>query len=522
MREAIVWSHDLLSPDEQRLFRRLAVFEGGASLGAITAIAGWPADPDDASHVVDLVSALVDHNLVTPTDTPDDEEPRIEMAGVIRELALERLATSGEAAATRDAHAAVCLTLALEGETHMVREVVPAWLDLLEREHANFRAALAWTLRDDAGLERAAQGAQLAGALWLFWYYHSHLAEGRAWLERALAMPGGIPNPARGRLLLGLGTILHFLGEPERARKVLLDGLRVLLDVGDLSGAAYALSGIGTIAEDIGLYAKAAEAFTEANALFTRLDDHVNIAVTRHHLGVVALGQGDLPLALERLEDALALARHERDPWSTAASLSYLGLVRGSSGDLEGAADALREALALYRQLGTTERTVGTIQRVAVLAVARRDLATAVRLFAATDVLVANLGIIQALPERDIYERALADAERRLPAARRETEAARGAELSLEEALADAERLVQTVDRPRRAVPPERPDAAGLSPREREVLRLMVDGASNDEIAAALNVSRRTAAQHVGSILGKLGASNRTAATMIAMRRGLV
>ena len=93
---------------------------------------------------------------------------------------------------------------------------------------------------------------------------------------------------------------------------------------------------------------------------------------------------------------------------------------------------------------------------------------------------------------------------------------------ALEEALADAEHVLQTVDRPRRAVPPERPDATGLSPREREVLRLMVDGASNDEIATALNVSRRTAAQHVGSILGKLGASNRTAATMIAMRRGLV
>jgi non-specific serine/threonine protein kinase len=474
----------------------------------------------DASRVDDLVSTLVEHNLVTPTDTPDDEEPRIEMAGVIRELALERLAASNEDAATRDAHAAVFLALALEGETHMVGGVETAWLDLLEREHANFRAALAWTLRDDAGLERATRGAQLAGALWLFWYYHSHLTEGRAWLERALAMPG-IPDLARGRLQLGLGTIMHFLGEPQRAREVLVDGLRVLLDVGDLTGAAYALSGIGTIAEDIGLYAEAAEAFTEANALFRRLDDSVNIAVTQHHLGVVALGQGDLPLAIERLEGSLALARRERDPWSTAASLSYLGLVRGSSGDVEGAADALREALALYRELGTTERTVGTIRRVAVLAVTRRDLPTAVRLFAATDALAADLGIIQALPEREIYDRALADAERRLPAARRETEATRGTQLSLEEALADAERLVETVDR-RRVVTPERPDATGLSPREREVLRLLVDGASNDEIAAALNVSRRTAAQHVGSILGKLGASNRTAATTIALRRGLV
>lgn len=524
MRAAISWSHGLLSDAEQRLFRRLAVFEGGASLGAVAAVADWPADAAtrDASAAVDLLSTLVDHHLVVPVEADPDGETRIEMAAVIRELALEMLAASGEEAAIRDAHAGIFLALATEGETHLVREVDPDWLDRLERDHANFRAALVWSLREGANAETTTRGARLAGTLWLFWYYHSHLAEGRAWLERALATPGGIPDPARGRVLLGLGTILHFLGEPEHARAVLVEGLRVLMRLGDSSGAAYALTGIGNIAEAIGRYADAAEAFTEAHALFTRLDDQVNIAVAEYHLGVVAIGQGDMALAIERLEGALALSRREGDPWNTAASLSCLGLVRGLSGDVADAADALAEALSLYRQLGTTERIVEVLRRVAVLAGARRDAPAAVRLFAAAGALGASLGIAPALPEREMYERALDGAERLLPAARREREEAAGAELSLDAAMDEASRQLAASRLRHEAEPEGRPDSAGLSRRELEVLRLMVEGGSNDEIAAALSVSRRTVAQHVGAILAKLDASNRTAATTIALRRGLV
>ena len=521
MREAISWSHELLSPEEQRMFRRLAVFEGGASLGAISAVAGSLNGADAGDAVVDLVSALVDHNLVTPVETADDEEPRIDIAGAIRELALERLSASDEESAVRDAHAAHFVDLALEGESHMVREVVPAWLDLLERDHANFRAALAWTLRDDADLDRFARGGRIAGALWLFWYYRGHLVEARAWLKRALAR-SGLPDLIHGKLLLGLGMILHFSGEPERAREVLIDGLDLLRAGGDLSGAAYALTGLGNIAEDIGHYDGAAEAFAEANALFTQLGDDVNVAITHYHLGVVAVGEGDLSRAVALFEDALARSGQTGDPWSTAASLSYLGLVRAWSGDVDGATGALREALALYRHLGSPERTVDAIQRVAVLATAQHSWAAATRLFAACDTLGAELGLIKALPEREIYAQAQDKALQALPPARGERERDSGAKLSLQAALAEAEDLLDPADHPSVSGRGEHSEQFGLSPREREVLRLMADGASNDEIAEALHLSRRTAAQHVGSILAKLDASNRTAATTIALRKGLV
>jgi non-specific serine/threonine protein kinase len=524
MRAAIAWSHGLLMEAEQRLFRRLSVFEGGASLGAIAAIASWPAEATgrDAIDPVDLLSSLVDHHLVVPVETGSDGETRVEMAAVIRELALEQLADHGEEATIRDAHAVIFLALATEGETHLVHEVDPDWLDRLERDHANFRAALSWSLRDGADAETAARGARLAGTLWLFWYYHSHLAEARTWLERALAVPGGIPDAAKGRVLLGLGTILHFLGRPDHARAVLVDGLRLLLRLGDVSGAAYALTGIGNIAQAIGRYEDATDAFTEARALFAQLDDQVNIAVAEYHLGVVALGQGDRSLAAERLEGALALSRREGDPWNAAASLSCLGLVHAVSGDVQDAADALAEALALYRQMGTTERMVETLRRVAVLASARRDFPAVVRLLAAASALGATLGIAPSLPEREMYEAALAEAGRRLPAARREREAAAGGALSLDAAMDEASRQTAAARERPEPVTTGRSGTAGLSQREVDVLRLMVEGRSNDEIASELSVSRRTVAQHVGAILAKLGASNRTAATTIALRRGLV
>jgi non-specific serine/threonine protein kinase len=524
MRAAIAWSYGLLTPAEQRLFLRLAVFEGGASLEAVEAIAVRPDHdvPPDAAHAIDLLSTLVDHHLVDSTETPADSgETRIEMAGTLRELAQELLAASGEEAAIRDAHAEIYLALAREGETHLVREVEPAWLDRLELDHANFGAALAWTLRDGGGPGSAATGAEMAGALWLFWYYHSHLTEGRTWLERALATPM-LPTPARAHALLGLGTLLHFHGEPERAREVLVEGLGLLRELGDLSGVAYALTGLGNIAEDVGRYEGATEAFTEAHALFSRLDDQVNIAVTRYHLGIVAVGQGDLPRATEQLEGALALSRRLGDPWNTAGALSYLGLVRGSTGNTAGAVDALDEALALYRQLGTTERILEVLRRVAVLLAERRHAAPALRLYAAADAHGYRIGSLPALPERDLYEAALARAARRLPALDREREAAIGSGLTLEAAMADAARWLDTL----RQTPPQEqradPGPSGLSQREMEVLRLIVDGATNEEIAARLGIAQRTAAQHVAAILGKLGVSNRTAATTIALRRGLV
>jgi predicted ATPase len=159
LRAGIAWSYDLLSTDEQRLFRRLAVFAGGCTLAAAEAI-----DPDGAPATLDLVAALVDRSLLQPV-TADGGEPRLAMLETIGEYALERLEAGGEALVTRRAHAAWFRSLAEHAQPGLRGPDQQHWRDVLEADLDNLRAALGWTL-GAADPEDANQGVLLVGALW--------------------------------------------------------------------------------------------------------------------------------------------------------------------------------------------------------------------------------------------------------------------------------------------------------------------------------------------------------------------
>ena len=535
MRDAIAWSYGLLQPHEQALLRRLAVFAGGFTLTAAEQIGDWMADGSvetepgmsragSAQLTIDTLSSLVDQSLVQRVHpTIDSPEPRFELLGVIGEYAHEKLGESGEEAASRDAHAAIFQALAAEGETHLVREVDLAWLDRLEADHANLRNALAWSLIERQTPAAATRGVEIAGSLWLFWYYHSHLVEGRAWLERALAVPAPTPAPARAKAMVGLGTLLHYLGEHPGAMAVLADGVALLRELSDRSGTAYALTALGNVAEDDGRFDEATAYFTEANALFAEIGDQVNVAVTLYHLGVVAVGQDNLQLAMERLDEALALSRHMADPWSTAASLGYRGLVQAGLGEVRDAAAALGEALGLYVQLGTTERIAEILRRVAVLSSMRGKHAPALRLFAAADSLGQSIGVTQALPERTVYERAIAAARKGLPPSDQEAAWESGTARSMAEAISEAELMIQQcIESEEHQHTPQAAHQVNLTAREMDVLRLIVDGKTDSDVATALFISRRTATTHVGRIYAKLGVSSRSGAVAYALRHGLV
>jgi predicted ATPase/DNA-binding CsgD family transcriptional regulator len=516
MRDAIAWSHDLLNDDEKILFRRLGVFDGGFTLEAAEAVA------DMGEDVLAGVAALAANSLLDRVDG-DEEGPRFGMLETIREYALERLAECGEDVSIRARHASWYLALAEQTEIHLLREVEAAWLDRLEADGDNLRGALTWTL--SSGSEPATReiGLRLAGALWLFWYYHSHLSEGRHWLEHALASNLSAPDAARAKAMVGLGTLAHAQGDESRPLVLLAEGIALLRALGDQWSTAFALSVRGNLAEDAGHYVEAATLFAEANALFDEAGDQVNVAVTLYHLGVVAFGQEHLEQAEARLEEALQLSRGVHDPWGSASSLAYLGLVRSVRGDLDGAAEALREALDLFVRVGSTERIADVLCRVAVWARARGEPVPALRLFAAAETLGTRIGAVQALPERAIYERVLSVFERAMVPDEFAAAMAEGRELSLEQAVAEAAALMgsqRAFSLPgveRATAQPE-----GLTPREVDVLRLLAEGQSNTDIAEALCISRRTASTHVQHIYDKLGVSSRAAAATWAVRHGLV
>src|SRR5215211_3342185 len=215
LRDTIAWSHDLLAQPERILFRRLSVFVGGWTLEAAEAIAAV-----DAGETVDAfqgLASLVDQSLVDEWPTPDAiaGEPRYGMLETIREFAAEQLAASGEIIEAEHAFEAFLIARAEVAEAGLSSPEQPKWLERLEAEHDNLRAALSRILDRGEG----AVALRLAPRLWRFWWLRGYPKEGRSWLERALAAASSADAALRARAEFGLGKLCSDLGDYTAADK---------------------------------------------------------------------------------------------------------------------------------------------------------------------------------------------------------------------------------------------------------------------------------------------------------------
>jgi predicted ATPase/class 3 adenylate cyclase len=238
LRAAVDWSHDLLSDAERILFRRLSVFAGGFDLEAAE-----KACRDDAlagDDILDLLSALVDKSLVV-ADVEEDGSVRHRLHETLRQYAQEKLIVAVEEDEARDRHLAYFGDLSERAYTNAGRaDPTPAWLDRLEREHDNYRAALAWA-RD----HHSSEFVQLIGALSsLWWLRASHLSEGREWLGAALTSLQG-PPAAIARALVGASLLASWQADPVSAQRLATDGLALWREIGDELGEAFALEALG-------------------------------------------------------------------------------------------------------------------------------------------------------------------------------------------------------------------------------------------------------------------------------------
>src|SRR5918993_70569 len=226
LRNAIEWSYGLLDEGEKMLFARLGVFSGGATLEAMEAVCD--AEGDLPTDVFDGASSLLDKSLLRQEEGAGGE-PRFVMLETIHEFANVKLEGSGEAEAVRRAHAEYFLALAEEAEPMLWGAEDAAWLDRLEPEHDNVRAALAWAIeRGEAEL-----GLRLAGALRPFWYARGHFDEGKRWLEAVLAKGReGTPVAARTKALEGLSWLADAQGDLDRAEAAAEEGLQLSTKAG--------------------------------------------------------------------------------------------------------------------------------------------------------------------------------------------------------------------------------------------------------------------------------------------------
>ena len=224
LRELIAWSYDLLTADEQRLWRKLAVFVGGCSMEAAQAVC----DPDDEFVVEIDVESLIDKSLVNvglqPTSSsaskmlsPDEREPRISMLDTLREYALEQLVANGESVELHARYSQWCAALAEEAEPEFRGPNLERWLTRLDVEQNNFRGALEHCL--EGGPELAPTALRLGAALWFFWYERGYLSEARNWLQQALDTDTAGDSNARGGALVGASVIARQQKQLDEARR---------------------------------------------------------------------------------------------------------------------------------------------------------------------------------------------------------------------------------------------------------------------------------------------------------------
>lgn len=390
MRRVIGGSYDLLHEAEQALFRRLAVFTGGCTLDAVETIcrAGETHDSD----VLNALESLVDKSLLRVEEPPrgarQDDAPRFTMLETIREFALEQLAESAEEYALRGRHAAYYLALAERAERGWSSPEQAAWLDRLEREHSNLRAALRFA--HESG--EAEMGLRLAGALWRFWYMHGHMAEGYTQVTRLLALDHGAAPTVRAKALNAAGVLAYGQGHLAAAAAYYEQSLALRRALGDRPGIAASLNNVGILARKQRDLARARALYEESLSIKHDGNDTAGIAVTLHNLAGIARDEGEYERATALLNESLALRRAVGDRWGIGLTLSVLGQVALKQGDWRTARRLLDESLAIKRELGDTAGITLSLRYLAEVAWSRGDLGRAAALYRESLALLRILG----------------------------------------------------------------------------------------------------------------------------------
>jgi predicted ATPase len=345
LRALIDWSYDLLSESERSLLRRLSVFTGGWTSEAAEAVCagegmeGW--------EVLDRLTALVEKSLVVYEE--HSGEPRYRLLETVRLYSRDRLLEVEGSGEGRGRHRDYFLRLAEATEPHLPGPNPAPWLDRLEKEHDNLRAALAWSLEREEG----AEGLRLAGALARFWDMRGHPAEGRGWLAGTLSLAAARePDAIRAKALFGAGLLAYRLGDFPAARVFWAESLAIRRHLGDQRGAAEVLDARPDLASTWEQHEPATWALLEENlAAWRELGDPQGIAGALTHMGVGSAARGE-EAARSLYEEALALYRELGNRRREADILDELGLLAFKQGDCSSARALHEQSLKIRRELG--------------------------------------------------------------------------------------------------------------------------------------------------------------------------
>jgi predicted ATPase/DNA-binding CsgD family transcriptional regulator len=559
LHDMLEWSHRLLEPAEQRLFRRLSAFRGSFSLAATEAVC---ADDELASgEVLDLLFGLVDRSLVQVLDRRDEpeggDEPRYRLLTALHQYAALKLEESGEASLIRERHARYFSSLAELAQFGLAGADQIRWLERIALEHDNLTEALHWKLA-----QSAEEAARLAALLWPFWYQRGYYHEARTWFEQTLTTPDEMTRPALADALTKAGEVAFLQCDYEVAIAHLQGALALIDELGDRRAAAAALQRLGSIAREQGRYDEARELHQRTLIICQELGDRRGVAASQNYLGFVAWLSGDAvagetlcgaalsafeesgnledtavtlvslgasalyrdepQLAADRLREALAISRRLGFQEGIAWSLHMLAIAQRRRRRVgREQALMLRDALLVHRQLGDRWRVASVLEEIAGSLLAGQDPRLAAEILSGADALRERLGT--PIPPAEIADRdaAVTRLRRRLNDASFEAAAVDGRARALDRTI---DLAVEAIDGETAAVSGASGSDTGpiLTVRELAVLELLTQGATNREIAASLYISPSTAGVHVSNILRKLGAKRRVDAAGLAHTLGLL
>jgi len=507
IRATVTWSVDLLAPAERELWVWMGVWEGGFTLEAMESLVARIAGPRDVAAVID---SLLRHGLLRSTANGLGE-PRFAMLETTRELAVEHLDRDARVAEVRDAHAALIAEFCAQAEPGLHGHDAGPWIQRVEGELANVRAALRWDL-EQRNVTRAAASA---GHLAWFWSDPPHISEGRSWCEAILAAAdSGVPARSRATIHDTLSMLADWQGDGVVVRDHAERALALWRELGDDDWAAGAMYLLGSSNYGDNNLDEAARWFEEGHTL-ARARNHPwlngGFAVQR---GNIARDRGELEDAVRFQEAGLRAWRAAGYVYFESRALEALGLTWLHLEDDRKAVEYLTAAIDLHFNLDPdADRDIAASLLYTGLLIAHTSQAVdATRLIASALHTHQRLGVPLRVGLQRRVDALLHDLESTLGAARYARAWNEGASLDRKEGLTLAREVLER----------HLEHGAMLSRRELEVLALMIQGVSDAEIAGRLFISPRTASKHVAAILGKLGAPNRTAAVTIAHRRGLV
>jgi DNA-binding NarL/FixJ family response regulator len=542
----------LLTPLEQILLLRISVFVGGFSLATAEAVCAG--DGIEREQILELLSSLVNKSLVL-AQTLQLGEARYSLLESIREYAHEHLAASDDWSATHDRHLECFLKLAEETAPKLIERYQQIWLDWLEVEHANFRAALAWSLESS----RIETGLRIANALYEFWQKRGYVQEALDWLERLLANANErVPQVIHANAFAGAAHMAMLLGNTSATIKYgrKAGALGQVIGKEEQSNMAVALVGLASSV-------RAAGDFQTAFAIGERAIQLIRDSGELYFLGRILIMQAGTAMPLGRydtvrtlLDEALKLAREAGDSYRIALILNFLGDLARCKQDFGRAKPNYENSLALFRELDAKRDVASVLQNLGhaclhlgevgnaqvlfmeslalqqaqqntpgmaecligfgALAVIHNLPAAGVRLLSAAIALGAERPANVWAATRMEYEGYLALARNTLTESEFQAEQAAGNALLLEQAIEYARHLLL------KAVRKSENLADDLTSREREIAILIAQGKSNGEIANELVLSKRTVEKHVANILSKLRVTNRTQIVHWVIQSGLL